>query len=170
MPASLSNSDKPATVVYQEQQSERERQSALARKELEAQVRSYLEDRDSPLAEVVPYILSKKHWQLLIGISAIESQFCTRKLYLNCWGIGGDYAYRHYASLEEGIDDTDALIARWQAKGKWMTPEQMNCSYVVPCNPNWVKAVKSTISELNAIVSRTVGTGALDDTRTSPSH
>lgn len=124
--------------------------------ELIAQIKSYLEKKGSPFADVTPYLLKQKHWRLAIGISAIESQFCTKKLYLNCWGIGGDSAYRHYNSLEEGIEDFDNLIERRQARGKWLTVESMNCSYVVPCNRNWVRVVNSTLKDLDEIISRTM--------------
>lgn len=157
VPISLSDSSKSQELIVEEKRVELVRQSADEQAELVAQAQSYLESQNSPLAKVTPHILAKKHWRLIIGISAIESQFCTRKLYLNCWGIGGDFAYRHYPTLEAGVDDVDALISHWQAKGKWLTPRAMNCSYVVPCNENWVKTVNSVISDLDAIVQRTTG-------------
>ena len=159
-PVSSSLSDKPRDQIVV---AKKEDPAELARKEFASQIKSYLEGKKSPLAEKTDYLLTKKHWKLLIAISAIESQWCTRKLYLNCWGIGGDYAYRRYATLEEGIDDADALISRWQAKGKWLTVESMNGSYVVPRNPTWVRTVNSVIKDLNAIARRTMGSGALDD-------
>lgn len=116
--------------------------------ELNARIESFLESKDSPLAPETDYLLEHKHWKLLIAISAIESQYCKRKLSFNCWGIGGDSAYRHYESIREAITDADALITRWQARGRWHTVEDMNCHYVQPCNPNWVRVVNATLAEI----------------------
>ena len=119
--------------------------------ELNNQVRGFLESKKSPLAPETDYLLTQKHWKLLIAISAIESQYCTKQLGLNCWGItkfeGG---YRRYASIREGIKDANDLIERWQAKGKWLTPEEMNCVYVVPCNQNWVNVVNRVTKQLTS--------------------
>jgi hypothetical protein len=114
----------------------------------EARVRKYLDDKKSPLASETQFLLTRRHWKLLIAISAIESQYCKRKIDFNCWGIGGDSAYRHYKSLKEAITDADALIEKWQAKGRWLTTKDMNCSYVVPCNQNWVTTVNHVLEEL----------------------
>ena len=118
---------------------------------LEASVREYLESKDSPLAAHTTVLLEQKHWKLLIAISAIESQYCKRQISWNCWGIGGDSAYRHYSSIPEAIVDADALIERWQQRGRWLTVEDMNCHYVVPCNPNWVYVVNDVLKKLNNI-------------------
>lgn len=121
----------------------------IARQELEQNVWKYLEDKDSPLAQETEFLLAQKHWKLLIAISAIESQYCKRQLGNNCFGVGGDNAYRHYSSYRASIVDANDLINYWQEKGKWLTIETMNCSYVVPCNQNWVRVVNSVLAELN---------------------
>ena len=126
-------------------------------------VREFLESKDSPLAPDVDFLLEQKHWKLLIAISHIESQFCKRKISFNCWGIGGDTAYRHYSSYTEAIKDSNDLIERWQLRGRWLTIDDMNCHYVVPCNPNWVKVVNSTLKELDAIIAISNGTIISDD-------
>lgn len=126
-------------------------QSESNRQELNNQVRRYLESNESPLAQETDYLLQQKHWKLLIAISAIESQYCKRQLGLNCWGItsvsGG---YRKYDSLQTGIKDANDLIERWQAKGRWLSVEDFNCHYVVPCNDNWVRVVTSVLEKLDA--------------------
>lgn len=129
---------------------EQERKAEVAQQEqLNSQVKGFLESKESPLAPETEYLLEKKHWKLLIAVSAIESQYCKRQLGFNCWGIGGDSAYRHYGSVREAIDDADALITRWQERGRWLTVEDMNCHYVVPCNPNWVRVVNQVLAELD---------------------
>ena len=125
--------------------------SDLQQEELNHQVRGFLESKESPLAPETDYLLTQKHWKLLIAISAIESQYCTKQIGLNCWGItkftGG---YRKYDSIKEGIKDANDLIERWQMKGRWLTVEDMNCHYVQPCNPNWVRVVNNILNKLTA--------------------
>lgn len=136
---------------------EDEQDTTAQRAELNRQVRGLLESKKSPLAPETDLLLEQKHWKLLIAISAIESQYCTRQLGNNCWGIGGDSAYRHYSSIPEAIADADALIERWQKKGRWLTVDDMNCHYVVPCNPNWVSVVNRNL-EILTTYERRAGT------------
>ena len=111
-------------------------------------VKKFLESKESPLAPHTELLLQQKHWKLLIAISAIESQYCKRKIGFNCWGIGGDSAYRKYKSIPEAIVDANGLIERWQKKGRWLTVDDMNCHYVQPCNPNWVRVVNKVLIQL----------------------
>ena len=112
-------------------------------------IRGFLESKKSPLAPETDLLLEQKHWKLLIAVSAIESQYCKLQLGNNCWGIGGDNAYRHYPSIKAAIVDANNLIEHWQQKGRWHTVDDMNCHYVVPCNPNWVKVVNKNLQILN---------------------
>jgi hypothetical protein len=117
--------------------------------QLESSVKEFLESKKSPLSSHTKLILEQKHWKLLIGISAIESQYCKRQLGNNCWGItklsGG---YRAYATLDEAIVDANNLIERRQKQGRWLTVDSMNGSYVVPKNQNWVNVVNKNIIQL----------------------
>lgn len=115
-------------------------------------IRGFLASKKSPLASETDFLLQQKHWKLLIAISAIESQYCKRQLGNNCWGIGGDHSYRHYSSIKAAIIDANDLIEYWQQRGRWLTIDDMNCHYVVPCNPNWVKVVNQTLNDLYAII------------------
>lgn len=119
---------------------------------MQAVVEEYLRSKGSPLSDHVDTLLQQPHWKLLIAISHIESQFCTRKLSYNCWGIGGDTNYQHYESYEEAIIDANNLIQRWQDRGRWLTVEDMNCSYVVPCSKNWERVVTSTLKEVEELI------------------
>jgi len=123
---------------------------AKRQEQLNSKIKEFLINKDSPLAQETDFLLDQRHWKLLIAISAIESQYCKRQIAYNCWGIGGDSAYRHYSSLREAIIDADALITKWQERGRWLTIEDMNCHYVVPCNPNWVRVVNSNLAELDS--------------------
>ena len=111
----------------------------------------FLQSKNSPLASDAEFIVTLKHWKLLIAVSAIESQFCKRQLSYNCWGIGGDSAFRHYSSFRSAVQDANDFIEIWQQKGRWLTVEDMNCSFVVPCSPNWVRVVNSTLEDLNEL-------------------
>ena len=118
---------------------------------LGANLKNYLQTKKSPLAEEVDYLLTKPNWKLVLAITRIESQFCTRALGNNCWGIKAGANYAKYATLQDGIAAADSLIAKWQARGRWLTVEDMSCSYVVPCSGNWVTVTKKTLIELNQI-------------------
>lgn len=120
--------------------------------ELQSEVSLYLESKHSPLAPYANTLVGLNHWRLIIAISSIESQYCKYQLGNNCWGIttaAGGYA--HYSDFGAGAIAEEALIERWQARGKWLTVESMNCSYVVPCNPNWVRTVNATLAQLSKI-------------------
>lgn len=117
------------------------------------QIRTFLESKKSPLAPDAEYLAGLKHWKLLIAISAIESQYCKRQLGYNCWGIGGDSAYRHYSSFRAAAQDANDLIEHWQTEHKrWLTVEDMNCHYVQPCSANWVKVVNQNLDLLNGLI------------------
>lgn len=140
-------------------------ESAPQESQLNKEIRGFLESKNSPLAQETDLLLTQKHWKLLIAISAIESQYCKRQLSFNCWGIGGDAAYRHYSSFAEALVDANDLIERWQQRGRWLTIDDMNCSYVVPCNPNWVRVVTLNLKTLDDIIARTTSTVIADDNR-----
>lgn len=114
-------------------------------------VREYLEKKDSPLAPHTELLLKQEHWKLIVAIFAIESSYCTRQLGNNCWGItGSSGGYKTYASVADGIEDANGLITRWQARGRWLTVDDMNCHWVVPCNPNWVSVVNTVLERMES--------------------
>ena len=124
------------------------------RTQLDTRLREFLEIKKSPLVSDVEFLLKLKHWKLLIAISAIESQYCQYQLGYNCWGISGDEHYRYYSSFRAAAQDANDLIESWQVKGKWLTVEDMNCSYVVPCSPNWVRVVNQNLKILNELETK----------------
>ena len=116
---------------------------------LNSEVGAYLKSKRSPLASHLDTLLEQEHWKLIIAISAIESSYCKRQLGNNCWGITDTSgAYKSYASFDEAIIDANGLITRWQARGRWLTVDDMNCHFVVPCNPNWVYVVNTVLAQL----------------------
>lgn len=120
--------------------------------EIKSGVGEYLKSKKSPLASHLDTLLEQEHWKLLIAISAIESSYCKRQIGNNCWGItDSSGAYKSYESFDEAIIDANGLITRWQARGRWLTIQDFNCHYVVPCNENWVNVVTQVHSELEKI-------------------
>ena len=114
-------------------------------------IKEYLEKKESPLSDHCEKLAEQKHWRLLIAISAIESQFCKRKIAFNCWGLGGDSNYQKYAGYDEAIVAANDLIEKWQRRGRWLTVDDMMGSYVVPGSPNWKRTVEGTLGELEGI-------------------
>ena len=119
---------------------------------IEVVVGEYLKSKGSPLADHTEILLQQPHWKLLIAISHIESSWCTRKISYNCWGIGGDAAYRRYSGYDEAIIDANNLIQRWQDRGRWLTVADMNGHYVQPHNPNWERVVNLTLNEIENLI------------------
>lgn len=120
--------------------------------QLNTLVREFLEERNSPLASDADFLVTLEHWQLVIAISAIESQYCiTNPTKHNCWGIMKGKALRRFNSYREGAQYTNDLIAYWRSRGKWTTVEEFNCHYVVPCNETWVAVVKNNLNILNEL-------------------
>lgn len=110
---------------------------------------AYLQSKGSPLnRSEVSLLVEQEHADLLIAIMGIESQFCKRQLYYNCFGVGGDSAYRRYNNFSESIIDADALITRWQKRGRWLTVADMNGHYVQPYNPNWERVVNKILNDI----------------------
>lgn len=110
---------------------------------------AYLQNKKSPLSSSeVSLLVEQKHGDLLIALMGIESQFCKRQLGYNCFGVGGDSAYRHYNNFSESIIDADALITRWQERGRWLTVADMNGHYVQPYNPNWERVVNKILNDI----------------------
>ena len=131
------------TIVY-------ERDTITEESQLNNLIREFLESKKSPLASETNFLLQQKYWGLLIAVSAIESQYCIRKLGNNCFGIGGDSTYRYYSSVRASIIDANNLIEYWQERGRWLTVEDMNCHFVVPCNQNWVDVVNDVLEKFEA--------------------
>lgn len=114
-------------------------------------VKAYLDSKQSPLSGAeVSLLMNQKHWKLLVALMGIESQFCRQQLGYNCFGIGGDAAYRHYNNFSESIIDANNLITHWQERGRWLTISDMNGHYVQPYNENWERTVNKILKEIES--------------------
>src|SRR6185369_17106845 len=73
-------------------------------------LQDYLEAKGSPLAPYAADILKNENWKLVLAISNGESTLCKHQIYNNCWGVGGAWNMRHYASFAEGFADVNRFL------------------------------------------------------------
>lgn len=112
-------------------------------------LQNYLEQKGSPLAPSAAELLKNDNWKLVLAIANGESTLCKRQLYNNCWGVGGAWNLRRYASFADGFADVDRLLAtKYIPIGK-DTPKKIVRKYVGAESPTWVYAVNQTLAELN---------------------
>lgn len=114
-------------------------------------LQEYLTNKGSPLAPYAEYILKHENWKLVLAISNGESTLCKHQMYNNCWGVGGAWNLRRYASFQDAITDVDHLLAeKYVAMGK-DTPVKIVRKYVGSYSPTWVLAVNQTLAQLNSL-------------------
>ena len=110
-------------------------------------MREYLESKNSPLAGHVETLLKLDHYQLIIGISFAESNFCKRNIRPhNCWGIGGTNP-ESYTDYDEAVIRANELIDKYQDSGL-TNPKLMRDRWVGWKNHNWILAVEQVKSAL----------------------
>lgn len=112
-------------------------------------LKNYLEQKKSPLASEVEYLLKQTNWDLIIAISHAESNMCKRQIGFNCWGIGGG-KHRKYKTLQEGITDAQTVIGKYVARGA-DTPKEIMPHYVGRHSPSWVTAVTQVLHQLKQL-------------------
>ena len=113
-----------------------------------AKLKTYLEEKKSPLAEIVNTLAELKHWKLVLAISNSESSLGKRCYNNNCSGIGvepGHPLWRDYGNKADWAKDLDKLIGR---RYKDWTLEEMNGVYNQPGSRNWLMASKQILGEL----------------------
>jgi hypothetical protein len=124
----------------------------------------YLEERKSPLAEpeYVEQLLRTENLERIIAIVTIESSLCRfvpAKTY-NCSGITNKNGkYQQFKDFGGWIDRMDELLSNKRYAGR--TFEQMNCVYVQPCNPNWVRVTKKVHKDVSELLETAVLTDGL---------
>jgi hypothetical protein len=114
-------------------------------------LQDYLNKKGSPLAPYAADILKYENWKLVLAISNGESTLCKKQIYNNCWGVGGAWNMRHYASFTEGFADVNRFLTeKYVARGA-DTPEEIVNRYVGHPNANWVFAVNKILAEVNQL-------------------
>ncbi len=111
-------------------------------------LKAYLEDKDSPFADIVDTIAELKHWKMVLAISNSESSLGKRCYNNNCSGIGvepGHPLWRDYSSKRDWAKDLDKLIEK---RYKDWTLEEMNGVYNKPGSSNWVSASTQILEEI----------------------
>lgn len=111
----------------------------------------YLSQKGSPLAPFASNILQNDNWKLVLAISNGESTLCKHQLYNNCWGVGGAWNLRRYASFSQGFADVDQLLANKYLPTSTGSPKEIVRKYVGSYSPTWVYAVNQTLAELNQL-------------------
>jgi hypothetical protein len=114
-------------------------------------LQDYLEQKGSPLASSAAELLKNDNWKLVLAISNGESTMCKRQMYNNCWGVGGAWNLRRYASFADGFADVDRLLASKYIPSGKDTPVKIVRKYVGSYSPNWVLAVNQTLAELDKL-------------------
>ncbi len=114
-------------------------------------LQDYLSKKGSPLAPYAEHILKHENWKLVLAISNGESTMCKRQMYNNCWGVGGAWNLRRYASFADGFTDVNRLLTdKYVAYGA-DTPKEIARKYVGSYSPTWVRAVSQTLAQLNQL-------------------
>jgi hypothetical protein len=112
-------------------------------------LQDYLNKKGSPLAPYAADILKAQNWKLVLAISNGESTMCKHQRYYNCWGVGGAWNLRRYASFSEGFADVDRLLTNRYIADGLDTPAEMVNRYVGHANSNWVYANNKILQELD---------------------
>lgn len=125
--------------------------------ELVQAVRSYLEAKKSPLAAYAPQIVKLPQWQHALGITFVESNFCSTANAFNCGslGVGPSSPYwQKFQSPYDGFAALTALLEKPMYKERLNTCAKKKGIYVVPGSARWVRGCEKVESELNSIVTQ----------------
>lgn len=118
---------------------------------LATNLKAYLENNHSPLADYTTELLSKSNWQKIVAISFVESNMCVHHYYYNCSGIGGQEYLRKYKNFGEWIDDMSTLL---DTRYNGWSLDKMNGVYVQPKSYNWGLGSKKVLADL-AVLEQT---------------
>lgn len=120
-------------------------------------LRSYLQQLNSPLAEYTEEIVKQPQWQRALAISWVESNMCRRQVDNNCSGIGvapGHKLWRKYPTKLDWFKDMTNLLEMPLYKEKYTTFKQMKGVYVQPGSYRWVYGAQAKYDELMALTKR----------------
>jgi hypothetical protein len=121
------------------------------------EVKEYLEENGSPLAEYATTLIQLNNWKKIISLSNAESGMC--KHYpedkANCWGIGGANLWYMGSNLGEGILTMNHFLNTYPNRSKvkyaQMTFQQMNGLYKQPAAQHWVDNNQAVYNDLTTI-------------------
>lgn len=117
-------------------------------------LKTYLEDHDSPLAEYADEIIKQPQWQRALAVSWVESNFGRHCYDNNCSGIGvepGHPSWRRYPTKLDWFKDMTQLLEKPIYKDNYNTFEKMRGVYVHPGSPAWVYGAKTKYAELMSL-------------------
>jgi hypothetical protein len=129
-----------------------------------ANVRAYLQSKNSPLAQYTEVLLAQPHWKTIIAVSNSESNMGQHCYVNNCSGIFGQGGLRTYSSVPAWIVDMESVIANHYST---MTLNQMDGIYVQPRSTNWLMASSSVYSDLSNIENQAIADNPMPVTSSS---
>lgn len=113
-------------------------------------LQSYLAGKRSPMADYAADLLPLPNYQLVIGISFAESNFCKYNIRpYNCWGIGGGQP-EQYQNYPHAFERANLLITKYHERGL-TSVELMRNRWVGWHNDNWIIAVNQSINEMKEL-------------------
>jgi hypothetical protein len=113
-----------------------------------ASVRSYLQSKDSPLANYTEILLAQPDWKTIIAISNSESTLGKHCYVNNCSGIFAGNGLKTYENIPDWIVDMQNLL---QTRYSGWTLNQMDGVYVYPRSSSWLMASSSVYKDLSNI-------------------
>lgn len=132
-------------------------QNSLRQQRLSDALKTYLEDRNSPLATYAPVIVTLRHWKKIIALSNAESTLCRRYPIdtANCWGVGGADLWDMGDNLGQGVIAMNKFLTfyprRSDVKYYQMSFERMNGLYKQPPAQHWVDNNQIVYDDLVAL-------------------
>ena len=120
-------------------------------------LKSYLENLDSPLAEYSEKMVQLPQWQRALAISWVESNMGIHCYDNNCSGIGvqpGHPSWRKYQTKLDWFKDMTQLLERPLYKERLTTFKQMRGVYVKPGSTNWVYGAQDKFDELMELTQK----------------
>lgn len=120
-------------------------------------LKNYLENLGSPLAQYAEDIIQQPQWQRALAISWVESNMGIHCYYNNCSGIGGapgDKTWRKYSTQLDWFKDMAQLLEQPLYKEQLKTFKQMRGIYVKPGSANWVYGAQDKFDELMELTQK----------------
>lgn len=152
---------KNSVVVNAQEIKEIVREKIVAEPDIRVlKLRTYLEDRKSPLASYSELIISEADkygldWTKTVAIACLESA-CGHKLPSgshNAWGLGGS-KFMYFKSWEESIAYVSKLLGTKYKQAENQGVKYSYCPASSGCNPSWAYIVTQTSHEILSLESK----------------